>query len=151
MDEELSALTGIHRASLESPIPLKRETRAQLDRVGAEFLVDFLSREIRRNPTNAPALSELAHVYTRLGRLDDGLEADLALVRLVPDDPTVYYNLACSHALLDQIDPALEALEAAIARGYDDSEHMAKDIDLSSLHGEPRFLAIMRSLQDDWI
>ena len=74
--------------------------RKDLDRKGYEFMAAFLEVEAARHPANIDALAELGQVYTRLGRLSAGLEVDHQLVRLVPDNPTVHYNLACSLALL---------------------------------------------------
>ena len=149
MDEDLSTPIESGQAGPTGPLAIRRSTRLRLEREGLDFLVNILSREVARRPTNAPALSELAHLYTRLGRLEEGLRVDQALVRLVPDDPTVHYNLACSHALMGQLDPALDALEAAIQRGYDDADHMAADEDLSALHADPRFRALLRLLETE--
>ena len=56
------------------PLRLDRSTRERLDRIGQEFLADILTRETVRRPENLVALSELAHVLTRIGRFEDGLE-----------------------------------------------------------------------------
>jgi tetratricopeptide (TPR) repeat protein len=126
--------------------PLVQGTRARLEHAGREFLADILARETLRHPENAAALAELAHVLTRLGRLEEGLRADQALLRLVPDDPTVHYNLACSLALLERPDQALDALERAIDLGYDDPEHLLADEDLAGLRAERRFRELLRRL-----
>ena len=119
--------------------PIPRPLRERLDRLGQEFLADFLERATARHPENAEALAELAGVLTRLGRLEEGLAADEKLVGLVPENPTVHYNLACSLALLGRRDSALDALERAIQLGYDDSEHLLEDEDLASLRDQARF------------
>ncbi|MFT5292227.1 MAG: tetratricopeptide (TPR) repeat protein [Planctomycetota bacterium] len=129
-----------------APLELRRSTRALLDQAGAEFLADIFRRETRRNPTNVAALAELGMVYTSLGNLPEGLKADQALVALLPDDPTVNYNLACSYALLGQPEDALDSLEAALDFGYDDGVHMVQDEDLKSLHAHPRFQSLLRAL-----
>ena len=56
-----------------------------------------------------------------------------------PADPTAYYNLACSYALLSQLDNAFAALDRAVSLGYGDVAHMLKDSDLTSLRKDPRF------------
>jgi len=130
-----------------SQLGVDRRLRAELDRLGEEFLADFLGREVERHPWNAPALADLAHVLTRLGRLEEGLAIDLRLVRLEPDNPTVHYNLACSLALLGRTDESLDALEASVAFGYDDAEHLIADDDLASLREDERFVSLMRKLE----
>jgi cytochrome c-type biogenesis protein CcmH/NrfG len=119
----------------------------RLDRVGLEFLADFLEIARRQHPENLEALAELGHVYTRLGRFRDGLDVDRLLVHLVPDNPTAHYNLACSHALCGEAEPALAALEAAVRLGYDDAAHLDEDDDLASLRAEPRFQALVARLR----
>lgn len=130
-----------------APLSLSRSTRERLERLGLEFLAEVLRRDTRRHAENVPALAELAHVLTRLGRVEEGLRTDLALVRLVPQDPTVHYNLACSYALLGEVESALDALEAAVSHGYDDVEHLATDADLETLHDEERYRRILRTLE----
>jgi tetratricopeptide (TPR) repeat protein len=117
--------------------------------VGLDFLAEVLARETARHPENLDALSELGHVYTRLGRYQDGLSIDRELVRRAPGDATAHYNLACSLALLGTFDEALRELEAAVELGYDDLAHLLGDDDLASLRALPRFLALVRALQGD--
>jgi predicted Zn-dependent protease len=62
-----------------------------------------------------------------------------------PGQPALWYNLACARARLGAKKPALDALERAVSAGYSDLEHMAKDGDLASLHGEARFQALVRA------
>lgn len=120
---------------------------ARLDRVGKAFLAEFLEVETRLHPGNLDALAELGHVYTRLGRYADGLELDRRLVRLVPDNPTVRYNLACSLCLLGRRDEALDALEAAVELGFHDAGHAESDDDLADLREDPRFRRLLAGLR----
>ena len=119
------------------------EVQGRLSRLGLEFLADFLARATERRPANAEALAELGNVLTELGRLEDGLAVDERLVRLLPDDPTVHYNLACSLALLGKSDRALDALERSFSLGYREVEHMQADEHLASLRTHPRYLALI--------
>jgi Flp pilus assembly protein TadD len=117
-----------------------------LDGLGLEFLAGFLETEIGLHPENLGAWMELGHVYTRAKRFEEGLAVDRELVRRAPNDPTVRYNLACSLALLGRTEEALDALEKAVALGYEDPEHLMADEDLASLRDEPRFREIVRAL-----
>ena len=127
-------------------IRLTDELSQLADQLGREFLVKFLEVETSRHPDNVEALAELGHVYTREGRHEDGLKVDRMLVRLLPADPTVHYNLACSLALSGRPDDALDALERSVQLGYSDPDFMLGDDDLASLHGEVRFTAIVDAL-----
>jgi len=128
------------------PFELSSETSEQLDRIGQEFLAEFLGRATRLHPANVAALAELAGTLTRLGRLEEGLAADERLVLLVPENPTVHYNLACSLALLGRHESALASLERSIQLGYDDLPHMLADEDLAVLREEPRFQQLLARL-----
>ena len=129
------------------PIGLDRGLRDRLHRLGQEFLARFLSAQVERHPQDVGALADLATLLTELGQLEEGLAVDRRLVELEPENPTVHYNLACSHALLGQTAPALEALEASIGFGYDDLEHLEADEDLASLRDHPGFEALLHRLR----
>ena len=106
----------------------------------------FLQRIAKRLPEDTEVLRALGDLYTRTGATADGLRVDERLSRLCSEDPLVWYNLACSFALSDRNDDALEALGRSMELGYDDYEWMKKDPDLSGLHGDPRFESML-----DWI
>jgi hypothetical protein len=57
------------------------------------------------------------------------------------NNPAARYNLACVLALAGEKHRALAELEAVVARGFDDGDAIAKDDELASLRGEPRFVA----------
>jgi Flp pilus assembly protein TadD len=118
----------------------------RLSRLGTEFLADFYSRESRRHPENLEALSELAHLLTILGRLEEGLAADRKLVKAMPDSDLVHYNYACSLALAGLPVEAMDAIETAIELGYDDPDHLAADDDFESIRKEPRFQRLLKRL-----
>jgi len=117
-----------------------------LERLGFEFLVEFLERARLRQGGNAEILAELGSAYTKLGRFAEGLAVDQQLVALAPDNATAHYNLACSWALCGELESALDALEVAVERGYDDAQHLLADDDLQALRAEPRFLELLRKL-----
>jgi Flp pilus assembly protein TadD len=124
------------------------ELQTRLERAGAEFLAGFFETELSQKPENLAALSELGHLYTRLGRVAEGLKVDRELVRRMPGDPTARYNLACSLAQSGELDAAFEELGRALERGYRDAEHLALDADLAALRGDPRFEALLARLAE---
>jgi Flp pilus assembly protein TadD len=120
----------------------------RIEHAGAEFLAGFFETELRQKPENLAALVELGHLYTRLGRIREGLQVDRELARRLPEDPTVRYNLACSLALNGEVDAAFAELERALQHGYADGPHLAEDEDLRALRADPRFEALLRRLAE---
>jgi tetratricopeptide (TPR) repeat protein len=110
--------------------------------------VEFLEALRRRCPAHEPILEALGHLYTRAGRFQDGLQVDLELTRLRPDDSESWYNLACSLALTQQHEPAMASLRKAVACGYDDADWMQNDDDLATLRDHPDFLALLAMLRE---
>ncbi len=121
--------------------------QGRLEAQGLAFLAGILEIEVERYPENMDALAELGHVYTRQGRHREGLAVDLRLAVLLPDNPTVHYNLACSQALLGHTSDALDSLEHAVELGYDDASFLALDDDLASLREETRFRALVALIE----
>src|SRR5437867_12345238 len=101
--------------------------------------IGFIEGVVQRDPQYVEALQILGDAYTRRGKLESGLRIDEQLARLRPDDPTVLYNLACSYALLDQLQGAVSALNQALDQGYDDFKWLLKDPDLKNLRASDLF------------
>ncbi len=108
----------------------------------------FLQSLARRLPDDTEILRALADLYTRTGSYAEGLCIDEKLSRICPGDSLVWYNLACSLALCDRTDDAIEALGRAVELGYDDYEWMKKDDDLAALRGDARFESILEWIYD---
>ncbi len=113
------------------------------------FEIAFCESILRHDDSNSDVLGLLAGLYTRAGRVDDGLAIDLKLVSLDPSNPTSHYNLACSYALKGRRAEAVETLREAIQLGYDDFDWMLKDADLKGLHAFPPFQDLLREFQVD--
>ncbi len=107
------------------------------------FQIEFYEGILRRNPTQIDALRQIGHLYTRIGRIREGLKADLVLALLCPRDAVAQYNLACSYSLLADLEKAFVHLEEAMHLGYRDLEHLQGDSDLALLRQDPRFAALL--------
>jgi Flp pilus assembly protein TadD len=119
-----------------------------LELAGMRFQISILEEALRADPSDTETLRFLAHSYIGVGRLEDGLAADRRLVELLPTDPRVRYNLACSCALTDRVEEALEVLGEACALGFDDLALLRRDHDLDSVRGDPRYGQIERALAE---
>ena len=128
-------------------LPTSTNLQERLNGIGQQFLVDFYQIVTERQPENLEVFAELAQAHTRLGDFERGLALDRHLTRLLPEDPTVRYNLACSLALTDRTLESLETLEHSINLGYDDPAYLVQDEDLVNLRELPRFQEIVRRLR----
>jgi len=99
--------------------------------------IEFLEGLVRRAPDYVDALQLLGDHYTQRGRYTEGLRVDERLARLEPQNSLVFYNLACSYSLTDQLDRAALALDKALQLGYRDFNFLAKDPDLRKLRQHP--------------
>jgi tetratricopeptide (TPR) repeat protein len=120
----------------------RRETR-ELD-----VKIEFIEGVVRRDPDYVEALQLLGDHYTQRGRFEQGLKVDERLSRLEPANPLVYYNLACSYSLTNQVDLAAAALERALSLGYHDFKWLAKDPDLRILRKHPIFRSIKNKIRN---
>ena len=110
------------------------------------FEIKFFEGIAQRDPGFIEALQILGDAYTKTGQWDKGLMIDERLAKLCPDNPLVYYNLACSYSLLKRVDEAFAALSEAVRRGYDDARWLNKDPDLDNLRQDNRFEKIRTNL-----
>jgi TolB-like protein/Tfp pilus assembly protein PilF len=118
----------------------------------ASALRECLARvkaEIKEHPDNADAL---AFGSTILAETGEGARAEdwaAGAIILGPDDHVVQYNLALTHALLGQIDAALDRLEQAFAASPTFQRRLAAwmkyDQGLDPLRDHQRFLRIVAS------
>ncbi len=121
--------------------------QATLDRLALDFETSFFEQVVDQEPDHLEALLVLGQAYTNSGHYDKGLRIDQRLSALLPDDPTVHYNLSCSYCLAGQVDLALDTLERAIELGYKDLRHLLKDPDLQALRRDERFRGIVARLK----
>jgi len=116
-------------------------------RANVLFEIAFFERLVTNNPDFIDALMPLAQAYTEVGDYQKGLSVDKRLSRLLPQDGIVFYNLACSFALLTMTDEAILALQKAIKLGYNDLKHMLKDTDLETIRTDTRFSRLVAILK----
>lgn len=104
-----------------------------------DFEIKFYEELLQKTPNFVQALSCLGDAYTRKGFYNQGLEVDKKLSLLRPQDPVVYYNLACSLSLVGDYLSAYKELKRAVLLGYDDFHYILKDPDLKELRRDNRF------------
>ncbi|MSU48882.1 MAG: hypothetical protein EXS37_07315 [Opitutus sp.] len=112
-----------------------------------EFEIRFFESVLRREAGYAEVIEILGGLYTRQGRVADGLRMDRKLVRLKPDNAIAHYNLACSLALSQRKTDALRALHDAVKLGYRDFDWIQQDPDLDVLKKQPEFQSLLQTLK----
>lgn len=111
------------------------------------FEIAFFESVLRRDPGYVDVVEILGGLYTKQGRIADGLKMDRRLVKLQPSNATAHYNLACSLALSRRKADALRALRQAVHFGYRDFDWMQQDPDLDDLKQHPEFLSLLEQLK----
>ena len=112
-----------------------------------EFETRFYESVLRRDRSYVDVIELLGGLYTKQGRVAEGLKMDRRLVRLQPRNATAHYNLACSLALSKRKPDALRSLHRAIELGYTDLEWMQQDPDLAGLKGDLEFERLLLLLK----
>ena len=112
-----------------------------------DFEIRFYENILRESPDFIETMMALADLYTKKGLYREGLELDERLSRLRPEEPVIFYNLACSYSLLKDQYAALNAIRRAIELGYDDFEHLYNDKDLAILMADEQFREYLKDVQ----
>lgn len=113
-----------------------------------DFEIQFYEGVLKDNPNFVDGLVALGDAYTKKGLYQKGLLVDLKLARLKPDDPAVFYNLACSYSLLEELDKAFVAIKKAVKYGYSNLHYMKLDQDLENLRKDQRFKRYFLKLKE---
>lgn len=124
-----------------------RSARAYTGNIRSE--AQRLEQESRDHPEDPGVLGRLAVAYSMAG--DNG-KARAVLDRLLdlqPDNPDVYYNIACINARQGRADEALQWLAGAVDRGFRNRELMQGDHDLASIRNTPQYQNLLESMQKE--
>ena len=122
---------------------------AKSTRPDPQFEIEFFEAIYRRCPDYTEVVGLLGGLYTKVGRVADGLRMDRKLVKLEPDNATAHYNLACSLALCKKRPDALKSLRKAVDLGYSDRDWMEQDPDLEILKNDPEFRTLLSQLKPE--
>ncbi|MEM7247960.1 MAG: DUF6624 domain-containing protein [Acidobacteriota bacterium] len=90
----------------------------------------------------------LAESQYRAGQHAQSADSYAKCIAAGATHPTVFYNAACSSALAGRREAAVAHLEGALARGFRDVSHLQVDADLTSLHEDPRWPALVRRCEE---
>ncbi|HKB91365.1 MAG TPA: hypothetical protein VKC60_12675 [Opitutaceae bacterium] len=114
-----------------------------------DFDIGFYESILKRDARYTEVIELLGGLYTKRGRIADGLRMDRKLVKLLPENATAHYNLACSLALSKRTAAALKSLRKAIDLGYKDLDWMVQDPDLETLKNSKQFKNLLTQLNPE--
>lgn len=92
-----------------------------------EDALGYFQQVVALDPDDAGAWVEIAELQTDAGRLAEADSALLTAFRLSPDSPDAHYAAARLHSARKQFKPALNSLQTAISKGYNNKQRMESD------------------------
>lgn len=107
---------------------------------------DAYAKVVRAQPENGGAWFRLGYAYHAGGDLKNAIPAHKRAAEFPQIAPIALYNLGCAYALTGEKDKAFAALKKSVAAGMNDVNQLKQDSDLKSLHGDPRFEQLVKSL-----
>ncbi len=100
---------------------------------------------VRIDPAKTESLLHLSRLYLAEKELSKATRVYERLAALLPDNPAVFYNLACLYARQNRTDPAVSALRRAISNGYSNWGHLRADPDLANLRDTAYYQSLVEN------
>jgi adenylate cyclase len=98
---------------------------------------------VEMHPDDSRAMYFAAGVNAELGNRSKAIEWAKKSIAVDPEDPAIYYNVACMYAILKEVDNSLDMLEIAIDKGFSSRSWIENDGDLAILRDHPRFKPVL--------
>ncbi len=96
-------------------------------------------KSISINPENSTPYENLGFLFYINGEYEKCIEANKKWIVISPDDNLSYYNIACLYSLLNKPNDAIEWLEKAIQKGFNNFEKLKSDEDLKNAKNSEAF------------
>jgi adenylate cyclase len=109
-------------------------------------LLNTVERHLKLNPHDTRALQIGANNLGQVGEKQKAIAMSEQALTQGRDEPVVLYNGACFYAMQGDADRAITLLEKAVELGWGDAAWMQHDSELESLHGNPRFTALLAGI-----
>jgi adenylate cyclase len=107
----------------------------------------LIEKHLLLNPDDARALSLGGTILIRLSEMEKAIDWGKRAQAIDPDEPPVWYNMACICSLAGKIEQALDCFETAIQLGFASLEWAENDIDLDPIRDQPRFQKALKKLK----
>jgi len=105
--------------------------------------VAALTTAVALNPSFFHARVNLARVYVQQFRLDEAIAEYVEAIRLEPQNPELDYTVSQLHALRKRYELALESLERAVEKGFNDRDAIGRNPLFRRLRTDSRFLKLI--------
>ena len=102
-------------------------------------------RALSSRPGFLPALERLAILYARLGKYENAIGVFNDMLAINPDLTEPYYAIAAIHARQKKIDRSTHWLKKAVAKGFDDWDHLKQDPNFDNIRNTPYFQNLTRT------
>jgi serine/threonine protein kinase/tetratricopeptide (TPR) repeat protein len=112
----------------------------------ANRCVEAAKRAIAVNPGDSRALQLGALALHDLGQNEEAKEWADRAIEVDPDEISTLYNIACLFSISGDGERALDLLERAVDLGWARAEWLKADPDFASVHGNPRYEALLKRL-----
>ena len=103
----------------------------------------LMEKRLQLHPDDVRALCLGASGWAHLKDRRRAIEWADRAAALDPDDSSVQYNVACTYALLSEVEKAIDCLERSVTSGMAQKEWIENDPDLNSLREHARFKALL--------
>ncbi len=107
-----------------------------------QAIADY-NKAIELNPRNFFAYNNRGIAYFYKGRYDQAIADYNKSIEINPKYDIVYYNMACLYSTRNNNEEACKWLRKSIENGYDNWQHIKKDLDLDNIRDAYCFKEIM--------
>jgi TolB-like protein/tetratricopeptide (TPR) repeat protein len=132
-----------HQSRLLRVQILRGEGRIDQAKAEAREAIEVVERHLEWHPDDLRALHLGAGSLILLGQVERAQRWLRRALAIDPNDSVLLYNVACNLANLGKTEEALDHLERALEQGTLSAGWMKNDKDLESLHGHPRYEALL--------
>jgi len=97
----------------------------------------------------ARGLNKIAVTTTKAGNYKIAIDAYNTILSARPDNPDIYYNLACLYSKQNKIKESMNHLKKAVDKGYDNLEKIKTDKDLDLARKSPEYREMLNNIEDN--
>jgi len=105
--------------------------------------IEYYNKYITYAPDRYLGYQGLGYVYLRQDKNKKAEQYFLTSIQKEPEEPWVYYNMACFYSLISDPANALNYLEKALQKGFDNFDHISTDTDMDNIRSLQGFKTLI--------